>query len=116
MTTAAYKAGLYRWTAVVDDGTERVTLASGLVNVLPDPAKTGAGFDPRSHARKTLEAIEAVIEGRATKDQEEYTIGNRSLKRTPTKELLEFRDKYRADVAREDIAAGRQSGKLVVRF
>jgi len=55
-----------------------------------------------THARRVLTAIEAVIEGRASKDQEEYTIGTRSLKRTPIKDLLVLRDAYKAEVAHED--------------
>jgi len=104
-TTAGYKAGYYGWDAAVDNGTERHAVGHGAFPVKPDPTKTGSGFDPRSHARKTLEAIEAVIEKRATRDQEEYTIGGRSLKRTPIEELLVFKDRYVAEVAGEDAAA-----------
>lgn len=110
-TTAAYKAGLYKWFASVTDGTSRYQVGAGLVTVLPDPAAAGAGFDPRSHARRVLEAIEAVIEGRATKDQEEYSIGSRSLKRTPIAELLELRDRYRAEVRGEELAEGIANGQ-----
>jgi hypothetical protein len=46
-----------------------------------------------------LDAIEAVIENRATLDQQEYTIGSRHLKRMTAAELIEFRDKYRGLVA-----------------
>ena len=48
--------------------------------------------------------VEAVLEDRATKDQEEYTIGDRSLKRTPMKDLLVLRDTYRLDVKAEEAA------------
>ncbi len=116
-TTAAYKAGRYGWTAVVTSGTERHTVGAGHLVVTPDPANTGAGHDPRSHARKTLEAIEAVIEGRATMDQQRYTIGGRSLDRTPLKDLLEFRTQYRALVNSEDAKNGALStGRLSVRL
>ena len=91
----------------------------GTLEVLPRYDQA-ANLDDRSHARKVLEAIEAVIEGRATKDQEEYTIGSRTLKRTPVKELLELRDKYRGEVHAEELAEnarnGKQGGKLVVRL
>src|SRR3990167_6445265 len=96
-TTAAYKAGRYELTAIVTDGTERFTVERKQLLVLPDPASTGKGLDPRGHARKVLESIEAVLEGRATRDQEEYTIGSRRLKGTPIEELLMLGDKYRGE-------------------
>lgn len=119
-TTAAYKAGIYAWTAQVTDGTTRTTVASGLWTVAPDPANTGAGLDPRSHARRVLEAVEAVLEGRATKDQEEYAINGRSLKRESRETLLKFRNQYRGEVRAEELAAaaakGKGGGKLVMRL
>lgn len=107
-TTAAYKAGLYRWTAVLDDGTTRKTLMpDGLITLKPDPAKIGAGFDPRTHARKALEAIEATIEGRATSQQLDLvsvTIGSRAKQRDVTT-LMPWHDRYKAIVANEEDAA-----------
>lgn len=112
-TTAGYKAGDYQWTAVVSSATERFTVGEGLTTVKPDPTKTGAGLETRGHARKVLDAIEAVLEGRASKDQEEYTIGQRSLKRTPLEELMKLRNRYRAEVLAEE---GKSAGKVVYRL
>jgi hypothetical protein len=105
-TTAAYAAGLYAWVAWVESGAERYTVDSGELRVLPDlrAGTATAAQDVRSHARRVLEAIEAVIEGRATRDQEEYRIADRMLKRTPIADLLALRDRYRAEVAAEDAA------------
>lgn len=55
-----------------------------------------------SHAKKTLAALEAVIEGRASKDQESYTIAGRQLSRTPIPDLLLLLSTYERKVARED--------------
>lgn len=101
-TTAAYVAGDYTWNSWVEKSGARQTVESGQVTILPDPAITTAPFDNRSHARKVLAAIEAVLEGRATKDQEEYTIKDRSLKRTPVADLLTLKMHYQREVARED--------------
>lgn len=120
-TTAAYQPGEYHWTAVVDDGAERKTVERGTLIVLPDPAATGAGYDGRTHARKVLDAIEAVLENRATMDQEEYSIGGRSLKRTPVKDLMAMHEKYRALVNAEEnrdaVANGRApKNRMLVRL
>lgn len=118
-STAAYVADDYSWVAVVDDSTESYEVDSGTMKVLPRYDQDVA-LDDRTHAKKVLEAIEAVIEGRATKDQEEYTIGNRSLKRTPLEELIKLRGRYKAEVAQEELADatrnGQGGGKVVVRL
>jgi hypothetical protein len=104
-TTAAWTAGEYSWAAYVTKAADRYTVDSGSITIQPDPGVVAAS-DTRSHARRVLAAIEAVIEGRATRDQEEYTIGNRSLKRTPIRDLLTLRDRYKSEVNAED--AGRR--------
>ena len=118
-TTATYTAGDYTWVAVVTAGSDSREVDQGSITVLPRYDQE-ANLDDRSHARIVLEAIEAVIEGRATKDQEEYTIGSRHLKRTPIKDLMALRDKYRAEVyaeAQGEAAAnGKGTSRVVVRL
>ena len=119
-TTAAIAAGEYYFEGYVTKAAERFRVDYGMVTVAQN-ITASATYDARSHARKTLEAIEAVIEGRATVDQMEYTIGNRSLKRMPIADLIVFSDKYRAMVNAEDnaaaIAAGRGTkNRILVRF
>jgi len=121
-TTATYAAGEYRWRLVVtkiSDST-RTSVESGWVSVLANPAAAGK-YDWRSHARRTLDAIEAVIEGRASSDQESMSIAGRSLSRIPIAELLKFRDYYKQEVgsekAAEAVAAGLGNPKRIfVRF
>lgn len=102
-TSKGWGAGQYDGQGIVSDGTSRFTVWTGRLTVLPNFALAGS-HDGRSHARRVLEAIEAVIENRASLDQQEYTIGNRSLKRIPVGDLLVLRDRYRADVASEAAA------------
>lgn len=99
-TTAAWTAGRYAWRAYVTAGAERYEVERGTVEIDPDFAAIAA-TDTRSHAEKVLAAIEAVIEGRASKDQESYTIEGRSLQRTALEDLLRFRSRYQAEVERE---------------
>lgn len=118
-TTAGYTAGDYTWAAIATAGSDVQEVDSGRLKVLPK-YNAAANLDDRSQARQVLEAIEAVILGRASKDQEEYTIGQRSLKRTPLEDLMKLRDKYRAEVYAEDLkeraANGLGGGTLVARL
>jgi hypothetical protein len=127
-TTAAWKAGAYTWARWVEKAGARQTLdESGQLEVKADPSATAQGFDSRSHPRKVLEAIEAVIESRASQTQREmvaYTIGSRSqtLDAQESKAaLLELHSKYKWLVANEDarekIAAGLPNPRNVgIRF
>lgn len=109
-TTAAVSAGDYYFEGYASKAGERFRVDCGTVTVAPN-ITSAATFDGRSHARKVLDAIEAVIEGRASTDQQEYTIGNRSLKRTPIADLIVLADKYRAMVNAEDNAAALAAGR-----
>lgn len=98
--SAEYDPGEYTWFARITDGDDVKTLSRGVIKILPDFGSEDT-YDARSPVKKTLDAIIAMIEGRATKEHEEYTIGNRSLKLIPITELLTLRDRYQADYNRE---------------
>lgn len=112
--------GIYQWAAFVRNGSERYQVATGTLNVRPN-LEGARPFDVRTHPQKVLDAIEAVLENRATKDQEEYEIAGRRLKRTPIKDLLVLRDTYKAELANADetakLAAGLGNARYIgVRF
>lgn len=123
-TTAGYTAGQYSWIAWVEGGSsEKYTVDQGTLELAADYRGGAAtvALDDRSHARKVLAAIEAVIERRASQDQMRYTIEGRSLERTPITDLLKLRQKYQAAVAAEDAAAKlaggvAPGGKIQFRF
>lgn len=81
------------------------------LKVVRDAAEHDTGADLRSHAVKTLDALQATIEGKATKDQSSYTIGNRSLSHMTVDELLRWQDYYQRKVDDELAVIGRQQGK-----
>lgn len=111
-TTLGYAAGRYTWVAYVESATERFDVDDGTLEVLPAYAQASqVARDDRSHARIVLDAIEAVIEGRATKDQQAYTINGRSLERMPIKDLLAFRAQYKNEVEAEEMIARLESGQ-----
>lgn len=118
-TTATWAAGGYEWRAQVSKSSEVYTVDSGRLQIAPVFGTTG--LDARSAARKALDAVEAVILGRATTGVAEYQIAGRQLRHIPIPELLTLRDSLRADVAREDAAkslakTGRMPGRILVRF
>jgi len=67
-----------------------------------------ASVDIRTTARQILDAIDAMLIGKATADQMEFTIetqvGRRALKRIPMAELIQARTYYAQVVAREEQA------------
>jgi hypothetical protein len=99
--TADYSAGIYLYVIHLTDGTERYEVERGTVEVKADIATMASTDDPRSHVKKVLDAIEAVIEGRASNDELSYSIAGRSLSLTPIPDLLVLRDKYKWEYDRE---------------
>lgn len=112
--TSDWLTGLYLWSLRATREGEVLTVDEGRIRIAPDVAAIAGAFDPRSHARKVLDAIEAVIEGRATIDQQKYTINNRELWRTPIADLLLLRSRYR-DEERREKRAGRHGQSLLGR-
>ena len=116
-TTAGWDAGVYAWAALLTLGAERVTAGTGQLEVLANLAALTT-HDRRTLAEVCLANIEAVIHGKATADNLEYSINNRSLKRYTWSELLAARTHVKAEVARERRAASGKttSGRVAVRF
>ena len=109
-TTAAYTLGEYCWIAYItrDSDSERITIDSGNFTLKQDKAVSTA--DPRSHAQIALDAIESVLESRASQDQMSYSIAGRSLSRMSPDELFTFRDQYRSEVVKEKRIERRNNG------
>ena len=112
LVTKEYKAGHYGFSlrAVHIESGEVDEIESGVVEIKADLASVSENTDLRSHAQKTLAALEAVIEGRANLDQERYRINNRELYRTPMETLIKLRNQYRTEVSRE---MARAAGKNI---
>ena len=73
LPTTFEKSSVYDFAIAITkiSDSSRLILNNGSVRVLEDPADLPTDHDARTHARRTLEAIQAVIEGRATVDQDE---------------------------------------------
>jgi hypothetical protein len=107
VNTAALKAGRYYVQVRVTDGTSPTIVESGWCNVKADPA-SAAKVDHRTWARRTLDAIEAFLEGNATTAQQSMSIQGRSISRWSIAELMQFRNDLRGEVRAEEqgLAAG----------
>lgn len=97
-TTSGWAPGQYWYSLRAAKGGDVKALEHGQLTIIQDLAGADAGFDGRHHVEKVLEAIEAVIEGRAGKDQDSYRINNRELRRTPVGELIKLRNQYRNEL------------------
>lgn len=95
--SAKFPGALYTWVIQFTNTDQRITGATGATQVYPNledgPAK--------SHAQKVVEALEAVIEGRASQDQIQMTIGGRSITRMSVDDLLKFLNYYRGKLDAE---------------
>lgn len=119
-TTQGYTAGAYTWVAVATAGSEAYEVDKGTLQILPRYDQV-ANLDDRSHTRKMVDAIEALMEGRATVDQMQYQINGRMLTRMSIGDLITWRDKYRAEVNAEKQAEAIANGlatknRILVRF
>lgn len=119
VTTTDWIPGDYDWRAQVSKAGEVYTVATGRTTV--KPSFSAATLDGRSSARKMLDAIEAVLENRASSEVAEYQINGRQLKYTSIPDLLKLRDRLRAEVRREENALRSAQGlppstRVFVRF
>lgn len=98
--TAGWTPGLYRWVALAINGTQRLTVATGTLEV-GENLETAESYDARTHAERMLALIEAALEKRIPKDQQSYEIDGMRLDRIPIERLDALRRKYRLELQRE---------------
>lgn len=104
-TTATWAAGTYSWVCYAVKAAERYTLQTGSITVDADPGVVTA-LDTRSSARKALDAVNLALESYGSRAyMQGYEINGRRQQFHSPGEFLAFRDKLKAEVAREDNAA-----------
>ena len=118
-TTENWAAGSYSWRSQVSRDGEVYTVGSGTIAVQPSFGVNT--LDNRSFARTALGNIEAYLQNGANLTAASYEIAGRKLQRISVPDLLVMRDRYRAEVAREDAAANVAAGlpdrrRIMVRF
>lgn len=92
-TTAGYEAGGYNYQLRAEHASDgrKFTVGDGYVDLLPPLSKQA---DHRSRVKKILDALDAVIEGRATNDHLAVSVAGRSISKMGVRELQEFRAWY----------------------
>ena len=120
-TSAAFSTGFYHWQLEIVETASgnRIVVERGEFEAIADLDNNGA--DPRTHAEVMLDKIESLLEGRADKDVNSYSIQGRSISKMSIADLLQWRDYYRKEVLKERrdnaIAQGKPTKTTVkVRF
>lgn len=119
-TSATYAPGTYLWTAAAINGTSCVTIANGSVDILPNLAAL-ATYDGRSQAKRMLDAIDALLEGRTAGVEMELEMNGRRIRYFTPDELRKWRIYWLAEVRREQAAERLANGlggpqKVLVRI
>jgi hypothetical protein len=94
--TVTLTAGTYYWQGMVTRTGIKHLVGEGqsLVKAGLAATATGTAADLRSFNKKTIDAIDAMMGGKATADVQEYTIGIRQLKHISVTELISLREHY----------------------
>ena len=109
-TSAAFASGIFHYQAAITLGAERYVVERGTLNVEPDFAQQSEE-DHREWIHVVLDAIESVLQGKATSDEISYSIGGRSISRMSWGELLEARSKLQAEARSSAQAAALAKGQ-----
>ena len=102
--SATLTAGNYWWQSFVTKADDRHVVDWGEFEVRKDLAAEGAGYDGRTHATIVLDALQAMIQGKASRDQMQLMVGDRQISRLRPTELREWRAFYRQEYLREQRA------------
>lgn len=121
LTTQDWVKGDYTGEIRAVNGSQRFTVWTGYLEILPDLNLEDPNYDARTHARKMLDLVESVLENRASKAILSTTIAGQSISRYSPEQLLNLRDFYRAEVAAEEkqalLDAGQNaSNQVKIRF
>jgi hypothetical protein len=121
VTSATYAAGFYHWQLEVTKTStgDRVVIETGTFTAVEDLDVNGA--DPRSHAEIMITKIESLLQGKGDADVSSYSIQGRSLTKLSYQELIQARDYFRKEYAKERqkerALAGETTGAtILVRF
>lgn len=96
--SANYEAGRYFFIARIEKTPDIFTVSEGIIEIKANLATAITGHEWRAHCEQALENIEAVLLGKATKDNYSYSIAGRQLSKYSWTELSDMRTKYRQEL------------------
>lgn len=119
--TAGWTPGVYLGTSKVTRGVQSFTTWRGQIEILPDLSQQSDNYDTRSHAKKCLDAINAVLEGKATRDVMQTTIAGQSVGRMSWSEITAAKSYFQDLVDGESAAESAVNGlgnrrNILIRF
>lgn len=92
--TALLGSGLWFWYAHLTKTGQRKTVGNGRFDVVPNPASGDSSVDPRSFAKKALDAIESAILSGIREDIE-ISVDGMVIRFRSFAEMMEARSKYK---------------------
>lgn len=114
--TKAWTSGEYQWRLFAKKDDQVIIADEGYIKIEPDfEAMTGV-VDVRSHARRMLDSINKILEGRILSDHEKYSIDGRSLDRIPITELHRLRKKYILKCQQEEHGTSFRLKRVISKF
>lgn len=122
--SAAYPAGKYHWHGYVDDGTERVSIGTGSIEILANFDALETGHDARTLAEKMVDAFEDHFQSKIARDDLDRissSLANRSITKMSLAELRveyhQWKEERRREIDSERISKGLGTGrKIKTRF
>jgi len=92
--TENWTPGTYTIVEKAEKDGQRFTTGTGLIQISANPTAVADGSDNRPHCKKMLDAIEATLEGCATKKQLKYTYNGTAVEYVDINTLITARSKY----------------------
>jgi len=116
-----FDAGYYHWQLEITEtaSSNRIVVDRGTFTAVVDLDVNNS--DPRSHAEIMINKIETILQGKADADVSSYSINGRSLSKMTFEELMNARQFYIAELAREKnkeraLNGDATSSTILVRF
>lgn len=99
-TSSGFTQGHYHWQLEITETSSgnRIIIDSGTLDIEYD---LDVNVDPRSHAQIMVDKIESILQGKADADVSSYSINGRSLTKMSFQDLIDARDFYRKEYAKE---------------
>lgn len=99
-TSSTFTQGHYHWQLEITETSSgnRIIVDTGTLDIEHD---LDDNVDPRSHAQIMVDKIESILQGKADADVSSYSINGRSLTKMSFQDLIDARDFYRKEYAKE---------------